>query len=102
MLILRDLGRKSTLNELANYTERGVNTLSEQMTKMENYGLVSKTRETPKSTLLSFGLTKKGLEVCNYSCEMRTDEEIMSVLSEEERKQLISMLEKLISKAEKY
>ena len=96
LLMLHELGRKSTLRELANYAERGINTLSEQMTNLENDGLVEKNRETPKSTLLSFGLTKKGIELCDCISEMRADEEIMSVLSEEERQQLISILKKIL------
>jgi DNA-binding MarR family transcriptional regulator len=103
LLLIHDLGGKTTLTELANYVGRGVNTISEQMIKMENDGLVKKTREIPKSTLLSFELTEKGLDIYNRTNESRViDETIMSVLSHEERKQFNLMLEKLISQTEKY
>jgi DNA-binding MarR family transcriptional regulator len=64
-------------------------------------GLLKKIRETPKSTLLSFELTEKGFDAFNFSNDrIKADREIMSVLSEEERQQLISMLNKIITKAE--
>jgi len=94
---------KTTLAELARYSNRGINTLSDQMTMLEKGGLVKKVRETPKSTLLSFELTEKGLNTYNHTNERKkADKEIMSVLSEEERQQLISLLKKVIDKAEEY
>jgi DNA-binding MarR family transcriptional regulator len=69
---------------------------------MEKDGLVKKTREVPKSALLKFELTTKGSNLekrCNIKA---SDKTIMSVLSEEERQQLISMMNKLRNKAIKY
>ena len=92
---------KTTLAELSKLTNREINSLSNQMSKMERDGLVKKTRETPKSNLLSFELTEKGYSFYAYGKD-RVTEEIMSVLSEEERQQLISMLRNIIDKAKKY
>lgn len=92
---------KTTLAELAKLTNRTTNTLSNKMIKMEKDGLVKKTRETPKSTLLSFELTEKGYSVFDKGKDKVT-EEIMSVLSEEERQQLISILRNIIDKAKKF
>ena len=102
LYILQNLGHKATLVELAEHNEREINTLSVQMTKMEKDGLVKKIRETPKSTLLRFELTEKGLEVYQQSKKMKTDKAIMSALTDEECSELISSLTKVISKAEKY
>jgi DNA-binding MarR family transcriptional regulator len=93
---------KTTLTELARVTNRGINTLSSVMTTMERDGLVKKTREKPKSTLLSFELTEKGLDAYNRGNNSKATQTIMSVLSEEERQQLISMLKRIIAKAKKY
>jgi DNA-binding MarR family transcriptional regulator len=69
---------------------------------MEKDGLVKKTREVPKSALLKFELTEKGSNI-EKRCNIKTsDKTIMSVLSEEERQQLISMMNKLRNKAIKY
>ena len=102
LFILYNLGHKATLAELAKLNEREINTLSVQMTRMEKEGLVKKVRELPKSTLLRFELTEKGIDVYKNTSKMRADKTIMSVLSEEECQQLISSLQKIITKAEKY
>ena len=102
LFILANLGHKATLTELATRCDRGLNTLSIQMAKMEKDGLVKKSREVPKSTLLNFELTDKGREVFKKSSEQKADRAIMSVLSEDERQQLISMLQKIIVKSNDY
>jgi DNA-binding MarR family transcriptional regulator len=102
LFILSNLGHKATLTELATHCDRGLNTLSIQMSKMEKDGLVKKAREVPKSTLLSFELTEKGMEIFKKSAEQKADRAIMSVLSEEERVQLIAMLQKIIKSANDY
>ena len=100
--ILYCIGRKATLSEIAKHTERGVNTVCQQMIRMEKDGLVRKEREVPKSTLLSFELTEKGLDAFNKSKDWKTDKVIMSTLSKEELELLMALLSKIIKKAEKY
>jgi DNA-binding MarR family transcriptional regulator len=100
--VLFQLGHKATLTELAKHNEREVNTLSVQMTRMVEDGLVKKVRKTPKSTLLSFELTEKGLETYKQTSKMKTDRAILGALTAAERSQLVKLLEKVIKKAEKY
>jgi DNA-binding MarR family transcriptional regulator len=69
---------------------------------MEREGLVKKTRESPKSKLLRFELTEKGMESYKASHKSKSINVIMTALSEEERQQLIGLLQKVIGKAEKY
>jgi len=101
MDIIFNLGHKVTLTELAQYSDRGIGTISVQLTKMESEGLIRKDRKNPGSTLLKFELTKKGLDIYHSCRKLTGTKAIMSVLSEEERKQFIIMLEKIIKKAEK-
>ena len=102
LYLLYHLGQKATLATLAKDSDREINTISLQMTTLEKDGLVKKIREVPKSRLLRFELTEKGLDTYNKSKNRKIDKAIMSVLSKEEREQLISILKKLIRKAEKY
>ena len=102
LFVLYNLGHKATLSELAKHTDREKNTLSIQLTRMERDGIVNKVRETPKSTLISFELTEKGIVTYNYAKKSKTIKQIMSVLSEEERQELIAILKKIINKAGKY
>jgi len=99
--ILYKLGRKATLVELAQYSERGVSTLSVQLTRMEKDGLVKKYRENPKSVLKKFELTERGIIAYQKSTATQSIRSIMSVLSEEELQQLILIVNKVINEAEK-
>jgi len=69
---------------------------------MEKDGLVKKIRENPKSALKRFELTEKGLDTYLKCNKEKSINDIMSVLSEEELKQLILMLEKMTNKAQRY
>ena len=102
LFLLYNLGHKATLAELSRHSVRSINTLSIQMTRMERDGLVKKLRDNPKSVLLKYELTEKGINAYKLSNKMTSEKEIMSVLSEEERQQLISILKKVIGEAEDY
>jgi DNA-binding MarR family transcriptional regulator len=51
---------------------------------------------------LSFDLTEKGLDAFNQSKDFKIDKAIMSVLSKEELKLLMALLNKIIKKAKQY
>ena len=68
---------------------------------MERDGLIKKLRENPRSVLLKYELTKKGIDAYKISSKLKSEKAIFSVLSEEERLQLISILEKVITRSEK-
>jgi DNA-binding MarR family transcriptional regulator len=102
LTIIEELGDKANFSELAKRTERKLNTLSIQMTRMENDGLIKKVRETPKSNQLAFELTEKGKNICREAKKIKSIKTIMSALTEEEHQQLRVLLGKIITKAEKY
>jgi len=102
VFVLSSLGNKATLAELAKYTDRGVSALSVQLTRMEKDGIVKKYRENPKSALLQFELTEKGLSIVKETNDKKAYKTIMSVLSEKQLQQLISMLQEVIQASEKY
>jgi len=102
LTIINDLGDKANFTKLVKLTNRKQNTLSIQMKRMENDGLVKKGRERPKSRELVFELTEKGKIICDAAKKIESITTLMSVLSKAERQQLISLLEKIISKAEQY
>ena len=102
LFLLHTLGQSTTLNELAWLTDRKINTLSINMTKMEKDGLVKKVRESPSALQVRFELTQKGIDTYLKCNKDKSVKGIMAVLSEEENRQLISILEKLNKKAERY
>ena len=95
-----ELGDRANLNALAERTERNLNTLSINMTKMEQAGLVKKIRDTPKSTKLRYELTQTGLNIFNDINGIKSAKKVMGALSEEERRQLITLLEKIVNKSQ--
>jgi DNA-binding MarR family transcriptional regulator len=102
LFILHNVGHKTTLPELVKYSHKNINTLSKELTMMAKDGLIQKTHETPKSTILTIHLTAKGLEIYDNTKKLKSDKAIMSALSEEERQRLISMLNKIINGARDY
>ena len=102
LFILYRIGHKATLLELSRYINLRFATLSADLIRMEKDGLVKKTREIPKSTLLTIELTAKGIQTYKNTNKLKSDKAIMSILTEEERQQLISMLRKIINKAQDY
>ena len=90
------------LRELAWQTDRKINTLSVNMTKMEKEGFVHKIRNTPGSNNISYILTEKGQNTYLNCKREESVKAIMSVLTSEEHQQLITMLEKITQEAEKY
>ena len=99
LTLINNLGDKAYLSELAKRTERNMNTLSIQMTRLENDGLVEKIRDTPKTNKVRFSLTAKGFNIYKDVKDIKSGQVIMSALSEEERQQLISLLEKVTKKS---
>lgn len=99
MYNMQNLNRNVTLKDLAKNVLRGVNTISDQMTRMERLGLVTRKKGRFRSTLLYFSLTPKGIDYYHKSRKIRSIIKIMSVLSEKERQQLILLLQKIIKKA---
>jgi DNA-binding MarR family transcriptional regulator len=100
--ILYHLGRKVTIAEVAKHVDREVNTLAQQLNRMEKDGLVKRYQEKAKSTLLTYELTEKGVTAYQNSLKRDAIKKVMSVLSEKELGQLISMMEQIIAAAEKY
>jgi DNA-binding MarR family transcriptional regulator len=95
LFILNRLGHRANLSELSKLCYKGIGTISLQISRMENDGLVEKIREAPKAKVFTIGLTPKGLEICQSTNRIKSDKIIMSILSEEERQQLILLLNKI-------
>jgi DNA-binding MarR family transcriptional regulator len=100
--IIRDMGENATLSEIAKKVERQVDVISRQAAGMEKDGLLKRIRVSPKSRQLRLELTEKGLKMANISGKSKAMTEIMSVLSEQERLQMQSSLNKILNKLAEY
>ena len=61
---------------------------------------MKKIRDSPKSTKIRFELTEKGLNIYKDIKKIKSTRLIMSALSDKELQQLISLLEKIIRRAQ--
>jgi DNA-binding MarR family transcriptional regulator len=94
--IIRTLGQNATLSEVAKQVERETNVISKQAMRMEKDGLIRRIKNTPKSNILKFELTEKGLEIAKMSLESKSLKKLFSSLSVEERCQIESILNKIL------
>jgi DNA-binding MarR family transcriptional regulator len=100
--LIRDLGSKTTISEMAKTVEREVESISRQMVTMEKDGLITRTRVSPKSRLLKIELTEKGIELAKISGKSKTMDKIISVLNTEERQILYSLLDRMLTAINEY
>ena len=97
--VLNDTEEKATPNKVAKWLLREPHTISKLLTRMENEGLVNKTRSSGQGNEINITLTEEGEQAYKQSLKRESIREITSCLSEEERQQLSSSLEKLRDKA---
>jgi DNA-binding MarR family transcriptional regulator len=103
LFIVLQLGHKATPAEIARWLFREPHSISELIDRMEKQGLVKKIKDLHRKNQVRVELTEKGLRsYYNHSIFPGCIPQIISVLSEEERHQLISNLFKLRNTAAKY
>ena len=101
---LEALGSKATIAEMARMMERRLNVISRQAVRMENAGLIKRTQSTPRSNLLNLELTEKGKKLLKISTKSKenTIDAMLSFLSQEERRQMESILNRILKQLNKY
>jgi len=99
LFILNTLNGKLTLLEIARLTCRQSQSVLALINRMEKKGLVRKARGLQKRSSISVVLTEKGRQVYESSSKREAIHNIMSILSEEERHQLASCMNRLSDKA---
>jgi DNA-binding MarR family transcriptional regulator len=99
LIMIRLLGNKATLENVAKHVSRAVNSISMLITGMEKKGLIQKIRDVPRTNKIRFEITDKGLRAYHFIINEKSVETIMSILSEEERQQLKLCLNKLLKKS---
>jgi len=95
---LANNGGVSTPIKIARELFKEINSVSEMLKRMEEQGLVIRGKRKGKASLPVY-LTPKGEEILNQSRNNEIDKRIFSVLSEEQRNNLISSLWSLRSQA---
>jgi DNA-binding MarR family transcriptional regulator len=99
--LIDDLGSKATLSNIAQLLERKLDAVARKAVDMEKARLINRIK-MPKSRLLKLELTKKGNEILNSGWHSKGMKEVSSILNKEERRQLYSILNRLLSKVNEY
>ena len=96
---IQAIGDKATPAEVSRLLCREPHTISSLLVRMEEKGLIKKTKDLDKRNLVRITLTEKGLRAYERTTERKSIHELMSALSKKEQQRLTALLEKLRSKA---
>ncbi len=96
---IQAIGDKATPAEVSRWLCREPHTISSLLGRMEEKGLIKKTKDLDKRNLIRVTLTEKGLRAYEQTVKRESIHKLMSSLSRKEQQRLTSLLEKLRSKA---
>jgi len=96
--VVQAIGKRATPAEIARYLLREPHSISTLLSRMKETGLVNKVKDLEKKNLIRIELTSKGRKAYKQALTRESIHKVMSCLSEEERRQLDMLLEKLCRK----
>jgi DNA-binding MarR family transcriptional regulator len=96
---LQAIGDAATPAELSRRLVREPHTISGLLSRMEKQGLIRKAKDLPRKNMVRIEMTDKGKEIYDKSTQRLAMHEIMSILPENEKKELWTYLEKLRTRA---
>ncbi len=96
--IVQKIGKAATPAEISRWLVRRSHTVSGLLDRMEKDGLISKSKSLPKKNLVRVTLTEKGKKALRQSQKRETEKKIFTSMSQKDRTQLYSLLEKIRNK----
>jgi DNA-binding MarR family transcriptional regulator len=90
---IHSLGGKATPAELSRWLFRERNSITILLNRMYKLGLINKKADTNRKNIIRLSLTQKGYEAYKHCIEFKSFYPIISVLPENKRKQLESLLQ---------
>jgi DNA-binding MarR family transcriptional regulator len=99
LFVINQIGEETTPAEISRWILRKPSSITGILKRMVKAGLVERTKDLPKKNMVRVRLTEKGQGAYKQSLKRKPIHQIMSALSQEERRQLASLLEKLRTKA---
>jgi DNA-binding MarR family transcriptional regulator len=101
LFIVQALNNRATPSEISRFILRQPHTVSALIERMAEKGLVRKVHDLDRKNLVRVSLTEKGQKVYEHSTMRGPIHRIMNTLSDEERTQLRTLLQKLHLQARK-
>lgn len=99
LFTIQAIGPEATPAEISRRLVREPHSVSGLLSRMEKQGIIKRSRDLPKRNMVRVEMTEKGSEAYEQSTKRLSMHQIMSVLSEEEQKNLWDYLEKLRDKS---
>ena len=99
LFLIHLIGYKTTPAEISRWIFREPHTVSVLLNRMEKKGLIKKTKNLDRRNLVRISLTEKGKQAYNNTLKRESIRNTIATLSEEERQQLYSYMQKLRDKA---
>lgn len=99
LFIIKSIGNEATPAEISRWILRRPHSVSGLLDRMEADGLIKKTKDLHKKNLVRVTITAKGQKALDISAKRKTINQVLTVLSEDERKELYAYLEKLRNKS---
>ncbi len=99
LFIVQARNSRTTPAEISRLTFREPHTVSVLISRMEEKGLVKKVKDMDRKNMIRIAITEKGERAYHQSSQRATIHNIMSALSEAERQQLTSLLQRLSDRA---
>jgi DNA-binding MarR family transcriptional regulator len=100
--VIESLGSKATIYTIAKEVDRKIEVISRQTSKLEKDGFIKRTKDKPRSRVLTFKLNEKSLDLLKIAKHSKGMSEVLSVLTREERQQLDVVLNRLSIKLNEY
>ena len=95
LFIIQKIGYRATPAEISRWLFRQAHGVSTLLDRMEKVGLVEKVKDLDRKNLVRISITEKGHQAYRESTRQEPIHRILSSLSEEERRQLKSLLLKV-------
>jgi len=95
------LGKQATPTKLAKESALAHHTIIEILSRMEKQELVKKIKDLKKKNLIRFEMTEKGYKAFEESRARKSINEVMSILTQQEKNELWSLLMKIRNKTAK-
>lgn len=99
LYVINALGEQATPATIARLLIREPNTVSGLLSTMEQKGLITRSPNRFHRNMVTLTLTEKGEKAYRKSSKHESFRKIMSVLSDKEQKQLVSLLKMIREKA---
>jgi DNA-binding MarR family transcriptional regulator len=99
LLNIHFLGERATAAELARYSFRERASMAEILARLEKNGLITRAPDKKRRNIIKISLTPQGEKAHGEALKITSIKSIVNTLSEEEREQLWSLLDKLKDQA---